>query len=96
MRVAIGNYSLFLSGVFPARIRFRAERRGFPDLTYYEGVGRTQYLAASDHRLAQRYAVAEVLSTLAERFQTTRRALNDIADRLFWLGEGGVPPTYFS
>jgi len=31
--------------------------------------------------------VAGIFSTLAERFQTTRLALNDIADRLFWLGE---------
>ncbi|HTL71721.1 MAG TPA: hypothetical protein VL863_00355, partial [bacterium] len=35
IRAHIGNYSLFLSGVFPDRIRERAERRGFPDLSYY-------------------------------------------------------------
>ena len=91
IRVHIGNYSLFLSGVFPARIRFRSERRGFPDLKYYESMGRMHYRAASDHRLAQRYAVAGIFSTLAERFQTTRLALNDIADRLFWLGEPAPP-----
>jgi hypothetical protein len=95
IRVHIGNYSLFLSGVFPARIRFRAERRGFPDLKYYESMGRMQYRAASDHRLAQRYAVAGILSTLAERFQTTRLALNDMADRLLWLGEAAGPLDHF-
>jgi hypothetical protein len=87
IRVHIGNYSLFLSGVFPDRIRFRAETRGFPDLRYYEGLGRTQYRVASDHRLAQRYEVAQIFSTLAERFETTRLALNDIADRYFFLGD---------
>jgi hypothetical protein len=87
IRVHIGNYSLFLSGVFPDRIRFRAETRGFPDLRYYESLGRTQYRAASDHRLAQRYEVAEIFSTLADRFETTRLALNDIADRYFFLGD---------
>jgi len=87
IRVHMGNHSLFLAGVFPERIRFRAEARGFPDLKYYEAIGRTQYRVASDHRLAQRYALAEVLSTLAERFQTTRLALNDLADRLFSLGD---------
>src|SRR5690349_4564520 len=91
IRVHIGNYSLFLSGVFPDRIRFRAEKRGFPDLKYYEGLGRTHYRMASDHRLAQRYAVDKVLNTLAERFQTTRLALNDIADRLFSLGDANCP-----
>src|SRR5215468_10299265 len=89
IRAHIGNYSLFLSGVFPDRIRFRAELRGFPDLKYYETLGRTHFRAASDHRLAQRYDVAEIFSTLSERFETTRRALNDISDRLFSIGDGG-------
>jgi len=87
LRVHMGNYSLFLSGVFPGRIRFRAEARGFPDLRYYEEVGKVQYRMASDHKLAQRYELTEVYSTLAERFGATRLALNDIADRLFSLGD---------
>lgn len=87
IRVHIGNHSLFLSGVFPERIRFRAEMRGFPDLKYYEGLGRTHFRMASDHRLAQKYEVAKIYNTLAERFQATRLALNDIADRLFSIGE---------
>src|SRR5207253_760387 len=87
IRVHIGNHSLFLSGVFPERIRFRAEARGFPNLKYYEGMGRTHYRMASDHRLAQRYEVAKIFSTLADRFAATRLALNDIADRLFTLGD---------
>ena len=87
IRVHIGNHSLFLSGVFPDRIRFRAEARGFPDLRYYEGLGRTHYRMASDHRLAQRYEMANILNTLADRFETTRMALNDISDRLFSLGD---------
>jgi len=87
IRVHMGNYSLFLAGVFPDRIRFRAEKRGFPDLKYYEGVGRTQYRAASDHRLAQRYDLTNIFATLSERFGATRLALNDITDRLFSLGD---------
>jgi hypothetical protein len=87
IRVHIGNHSLFLSGVFPERIRLRAEKRGFPDLKYYESLGRSQYRAASDHRLAQRYDLTNVLGTLSERFEATRRALNDISDRLFSLGD---------
>jgi hypothetical protein len=91
IRVHMGNHSLFLAGVFPDRIRFRAEARGFPDLKYYESIGQTQYRVASDHRLAERYALTNVLSTLAERFQTTRLALNDIAERLFSLGDPHYP-----
>jgi hypothetical protein len=87
IRVHIGNHSLFLSGVFPERIRFRAERRGFPDLKYYESLGRMQYRVAGDHRLAQRYELSGIFNTLSERFETTRRALNDVSDRLFSLGD---------
>lgn len=90
IRVHIGNHSLFLSGVFPERIRFRAEKRGAPDLSYYVKLGRTQYRAAGDHQLAQRYELSDIFHTLAERFETTRLALNDISDRLFSLGD---PPT---
>lgn len=88
IRVHLGNHSLFLSGVFHERIRFRAEKKGFPDLKYYEALGRSQYRAASDHRLAQRYELTNILGTLAERFDTTRRALNEISNRLFSLGDG--------
>ncbi len=89
IRVHIGNHSLFLSGVFPERIRFRAGRKGFPDLSYYEALGRSQYGIASDHRLARRYQLSGILSTLAEQFQTARRALNEVSERLFALGDGG-------
>jgi hypothetical protein len=87
LRLHIGNHSLFLAGVFPERIRARAETRGFPDLRYYEELGRTHYRIAGEHRLAQRYHLDGVLLTLAERFQATRRALNDVADRLFSIGD---------
>ena len=86
LRAHIGNYSLFLSGVFPDRIRVRAERRGFPDLKYYEALGRTHFRAAGEHRLAQRYELSDIFGTLSERFETTRLALNDISDRLFTIG----------
>src|SRR5262245_47121731 len=92
IRAHIGNYSLFLSGVFPDRIRFRAEARGFPDVKYFDALGRTHYRAASDHRLAQRYEVSEIFNMLADRFETTRRALNEMSDRLISLGDTNFPP----
>lgn len=87
IRAHIGNQSLFLSGVFPDRIRVRAERRGCPSLRYYEDVGRSSFRAASDHRLARRYELDGIFTTLAERFQDTRKALNDLRDRLVSIGE---------
>ncbi|MBI3851162.1 MAG: hypothetical protein HY298_12945 [Verrucomicrobia bacterium] len=91
IRVHIGNRSLFLSGVFPEHIRLRAETRGFPGLSYYEELGRMQYRLASDHRLAQKYELAPIFNTLAERFRATRLALNDMAERLLSIGDPDFP-----
>ena len=87
IRAHMGNYSLFLAGIFPDRIRFRAEKKGFPDMKYNESIGQTQYRVASSHRLAQRYELAGIFDTLSERFQATRRALNEMSDRLLTLGD---------
>ena len=87
IRAHIGNHSLFMTGVFPDRIRHRAEYKGAPDLKYYEELGVANYRAARDHRLAHKYDVAEVYDVLAERFQTTRRALTDLGERLITIGD---------
>jgi hypothetical protein len=91
IRAHIGNHSLFLSGVFPDRIRHRAERRACPDLHYYEELGRINFHAASNHRLAQRYDLAAIFQTLSTRFAKTRLALNDLAERVFSLGDPDLP-----
>jgi hypothetical protein len=96
LRAYIGNYALFFTGVFPDRIRVRAEKRGFPDLSYFEGIGRANFRAASDHRLAERYELAGIFDTLAERFTTTRAALNDLSERLFsWDDDRYAIPALF-
>jgi hypothetical protein len=87
IRAHIGNHSLFLAGVFPQRIRYRAEKRGFPDLRYYESLGQANFRSASDHPLAARYELAPIFNTLADRFQTARLALNDMSDRLLSIGD---------
>jgi hypothetical protein len=87
IRAHIGNYSLFLAGVFPDHIRFRAEMKGAPSLGYYESLGRANYRAASDHRLARKYDLDTIFDTLAERFQETCLALNDVRERLVTLGD---------
>jgi hypothetical protein len=91
IRAHIGNQSLFLSGVFPDRIRFRAERKGAPGLNYYEGLGKMNFRAASDHRLARKYDLDGIFNTLSERFQETRLALNDLRERLVSLGDPEIP-----
>ncbi len=66
---------------------YRTERSGAPGLRYYEEVGRANYRVASDHRLARKYDLDGIFTTLAERFQTTRLALNDLGERLITLGD---------
>lgn len=92
IRAHIGNQSLFLSGVFPERIRHRAEQKGFPDLSYYEDMGRMNFRAARDHALARRYDLSDIFQILSDHFRAARLALNDLAERLFMLDSPPVPP----
>jgi hypothetical protein len=97
LRAHIGNHALFITGVFPDRIRVRAEKRGFPDLRYFEGLGRASFRVASDHRLAQRYELVNVFGVLAERFRTAREALNDLSERLLaWDDDAYAAPLLIS
>lgn len=87
LQAHLGNHTLFLTGLFPSHLRHRTERRGAPSLDYYEGMGRSSYRAASDHRLAERYDLDKVLAGLADAFREVRQALNDLADRVVSLGD---------
>ena len=91
IRAHIGNQSLFMSGVFPERIRARSERRGFPSLRYYEDIGRANYRAASGHRLAQKYDLGPIFEQLSTRFESTRMALNDLSERIFSINDPELP-----
>ena len=80
----LGNYALWLAGVFPEYIAARRTRRGGPDLSYYDSLGSRGYGCASDHALADVYGLDEIFRTTAERFPEVRAALNDVSDRVFF------------
>lgn len=80
----LGNYALWLSGLFPDHIEVRRWRRGGPDLDYYEELGRRGYAMAAQHRLATQHGLASVFSAASERFPRLRLALNRVSDRLFF------------
>ncbi|HWA56307.1 MAG TPA: hypothetical protein VG692_03580 [Gemmatimonadales bacterium] len=80
----LGNYALWLAGLFPHYIEARRIRRGGPDLSYYDSLGRRGYAMASDHALADRFHLEGVLQTAADRFPTLRTALNDLSDRVLF------------
>jgi hypothetical protein len=80
----VGNYALWLSGIFPDYIEHRRWRRGGPDLEYYEEIGRRGFQLAADHRLAEEHGLATLYATAAERFGILRSALNAVSDSLFF------------
>lgn len=84
VRTHLGNYALWLSGLFPDYIEHRKWRRGGPDLGYYEEMGRKGYQLAAGHRLADDHGLATLFATAAERFGLLRAALNDVSDALLF------------
>src|ERR687895_138083 len=84
VRTHLGNYALWLSGLFPDRIEAQRWRRGGPDLQYYEEIGRRGFQLAADHRLAEQHGLATLYATAAERFGLLRVALNNMSDSLLF------------
>src|SRR5205814_1906071 len=86
LRAHVGNYSLFISGIFHENTQ-RRSLRGAPDIEFYEQVGRTNYQLLASHETARRCELTDVFSGLAHRFHDVRLALNDLSDRLLHLDE---------
>lgn len=80
----LGNYALWLAGVFPDYIAARQVRRGGPGLDYYEALGSRGYALAADHALADRLGLDIVFRTAADRFGEVRGALTAMSDRVFF------------
>ena len=84
VRAHLGNYALWLSGVYPDYIEQRRWRRGGPDIDYYDEMGKRGYEMAAQHRMAAQYGLDELYTAAAERFPRLRLALNRVSDRLFF------------
>ena len=91
LRAHVGNYSLFISGIFYENTQRRSQR-GAPDIEFYEQIGRTNYQLVASHETARRCELTDVFSGLADRFHDVRLALNDLSDRLLHLDEDARPP----
>jgi hypothetical protein len=84
LRAHLGNYSLWLSGLFPDYVIARVHRRGAPGLEYYEDLGSTGFLMAAECELADRYDLTDLFRRVAFEFRSLRRALNRVSDRYFF------------
>jgi hypothetical protein len=90
LRAHVGNYSLFISGIFHENTQ-RRSLRGAPDIGFYENIGRRNYHLVASHATARRCELNDVYAELADRFRDVRLALNQLADRLLNLDEGDRP-----
>ena len=90
LRAHVGNYSLFLSGIFHENTQ-RRSLRGGPDLKFYEQVGRANYQLVASHATARRCDLNDVYEELAGRFREVRLALNQLSEQLLNLDSDFSP-----
>lgn len=81
LRAHLGEFALWLSGVFPDHIASRVQRRGAPGLDYYEQMGSTGFRMAARHRDAERHGLDQLYRVCADTFGNLRVSLNRISDR---------------
>ena len=84
LRVHLGNFALWLAGVFPDYVTHRVQRRGAPPLSYYDALGAAGYRMAAGSDLALRHGLGDVFVSAADRFADVRAALNSLSDTLFF------------
>ena len=80
----LGNYALWLAGLFPDYIAARRLRKGGPDVSYYDAMGRRGFGMASDHVLAEQCGLDEIFGLAADRFSDVRDALNEVSARVLF------------
>ncbi len=90
IRAHVGNYSLFITGIFHETVQSRSQR-GAPDLSFYEDVGRSNFRVAAGHQVARSCALTDVFERLADGFHEARLALNRLSDSLLHI-DGGTAP----
>ncbi|MFO7893376.1 MAG: hypothetical protein R6U63_06580 [Longimicrobiales bacterium] len=89
VRAHLGNYALWLGGIFPDHVTYRVHRRGAPGLDYVEALGAGGYRMAAESRLADEHGLSRLYHTAAEVFPELRVALNRISDRYLFPARGG-------
>ena len=90
IRAHVGNYALFITGIFHDTVQSRSQR-GAPDVGFYEDVGRSNFRVAASHQVARSCALSGVFETLAEGFHDVRLALNRLSDSLLHIDTAPSP-----
>jgi hypothetical protein len=90
LRSHLGNFSLWLAGLFPDFLEARVRRRGAPPIDWYDRMGTTGYRLAAGSPQAAALGVDQVMGEVARTFTGVRSALNQLSDQYLWPG-GGDP-----
>jgi hypothetical protein len=90
IRAHVGNYSLFITGMFHDTVQSRSQR-GAPDVSFYEDVGRSSFRAVARHELARSCSLTGIFEALSDQFHDVRLALNRLADSLVHLDDSNSP-----
>jgi hypothetical protein len=84
LRVHLGNYAMWLAGLFPDHITHRVQRRGAPGIAYYDDLGAVGFRTAAANEIAMRHGLGDLFVTAADRFRDVREALNTLSDAVFF------------
>ena len=84
IRAHVGNYSLFITGIFHDTVQSRSQR-GAPDVQFYEEVGRSNFRVAAGHEVARSWELSGVFEMLSSGFHEARLALNRLSTSLLHL-----------
>ncbi|MES2658333.1 MAG: hypothetical protein V4689_06930 [Verrucomicrobiota bacterium] len=87
LQVAAGNQFLVLAGLYPEFLKSRCEKRGAPDLDFYETFAQRAYRGAADNRQVAGNASRQLLGALSEAMPVARRSLNRMAEEFVFLGD---------
>jgi hypothetical protein len=89
VRAHLGNYALWLTGIFPDFVTARVHRKGAPGIEYFQEMGATGYRLAADTSTASDHGLDELFRQAADTFPELRIALNRVADRYLFPGSRG-------
>ena len=84
LRVHLGNYALWLAGMFPDHITHRVQRRAAPPMSYYDAMGATGFRTAAANEIALRHGLGDLFVRFGDRFAEVRAALNSLSDAVFF------------
>lgn len=87
LQVAAGNQFLVLAGLYPEFLKSRAEKKGAPDLEFYEAFAQRVYRGAADNRQVAGAASRQLLGALSDALPAARRSLNRMAEEFVFLGD---------